>query len=149
MPSRISRGPSSDDDQNSSGMDFDCCKCLRSWLECICCCFFCDDVTDEELAMRKAVLTAPRENDYEGVQKAINAVKEKYISPDKTKSACNMWDPEKSGLEFMTALKWAAEHGHMEMCKLLLDSGANLHCSMYADSSDRHKFKSPGERFSQ
>jgi len=122
-------------------------NCLRAW----CCCFFgCPELDnypdDAEMAMRNKVTVAARENDFKGLKKAIAAIEKTYKNPEKTKAACNMWDAE-SGREavlFMTSLKWAAEHGNIEMCKLLMENGANLHCSMYADPLSRGKFKSPG-----
>lgn len=99
---------------------------MKTWASCLCCWWCCDGsiVSDEELAMRNKVTTAARTNDLEGLKKALSAIKDKYNDPEKTNAACNMWDPERPGVVFMTALKWAAEHGNIEMCELLLENGA-------------------------
>lgn len=120
-------------------------NCLKAW----CCCFFgeCDDYpSDAELAMRKKVTVAARENNLKALKKAIEAIQSTYNDPKKTEAACNMWDGDsgRDAVMFMTALKWAAEHGNIEMCKVLLENKADLHCSMYADPLSRGKFKSPG-----
>ncbi|GMH99151.1 hypothetical protein TrVE_jg1634 [Triparma verrucosa] len=124
-----------------------CDECARAW----CCCFYggCDEVSDEELKMRDAVSAAARGNDYKSLRQAISVINKEFGDPEKLKAACNMWapaddGPESSGLLFMTALKWAAQHGNVEMCQLLLESGANLHSNMYADPDNRGRFKSSG-----
>mmetsp|Transcript_19748 Transcript_19748/g.39486 ORF Transcript_19748/g.39486 Transcript_19748/m.39486 type:complete len:221 (-) Transcript_19748:1650-2312(-) len=143
MPSRISGGM-----RNPPAPMPTCDECARSW----CCCFYgggCDEVSDEELKMRDAVSAAARGNDYKGLRQAISVINKEFGNPAKLKAACNMWapaddGPESKGLLFMTALKWAAQHGNVEMCQLLLKSGANLHTSSYFDPKNRGRFRPSG-----
>lgn len=102
-----------------------------------------EEASEEELQMRKAVMAAAREDDMAGVRKAIDAIKEKFNDPEKTASACSMWDPKEDAFLFMMALKWAAKHGNAEMCQFLIDNGAEVDVYLYA-KPPRGKFSSPG-----
>ena len=97
-------------------------------------------------------MAAAKKNDLEGVRTAIAAVTSTYNDPEKTKSACSMLDlprsdadrEERGILLYMDALKWAAEFGNVEMCKLLIQHGAEVDSCLYANPSRNGRLTSPG-----
>ena len=119
------------------------------------------EASDEELAMRKEVMKAARGNDMAAMRKAIKILEDNFNDPERTKSAFGMWDDEEKGYEeefpedpgpnpdgagvrFMMPLKWAAWHGNAEMCKLIVERGAEVDSTCLFAPWSRGKFMANG-----
>ena len=102
---------------------------------------------DEELGLRQQAMTAAKTNDLDAMKKTMNQIKERYANdPDlekKVRSAGSMWDSETPAGMFMMALKWAAGHDNVEMCKFIIECGATVDMKMYPDRRHNGAFRSP------
>jgi hypothetical protein len=118
------------------------------------------EASEEELAMRKDVMMAAKANDLAAMRKAIEALDTAFSDSARTEKAFGMWDPEDgtyatgdnpeindkegAGMRFMMPLKWAAYHGNVEMCKLIVERGGEVKSSCYFASWNRGKFMPTG-----